>query len=178
MRRRRFSAITCTFEKCRLVSRAIFGKVQSQMAEEQNDRERNEATNKAGGGVSNGFLLLMFVGGWIAFGFGAVGLYEDREFVSFDSVLAVVGLILVVLSFRVILSTAKTSEEGSGYSLGGGVCLLIWGCIRLALRILNDKPWWDQGISVLIIGAGIIGIIAALGEKNDPDADDEPGSEE
>ena len=53
----------------------------------------------------------MFVAGWISFGFGGVGLYEDREFLSLDSVLAVLGLVLVVVSFRDILNAARTSTE-------------------------------------------------------------------
>ncbi len=54
-------------------------------------RKKNPSTVKRSW-LPSGILLPMFVAGWISFGFGGVGLYEDREFLSLDSVLAVLGL--------------------------------------------------------------------------------------
>jgi hypothetical protein len=131
--------------------------------------EKNATSTAKSGGLPNGLLLVLFVAGWISFGFGVVGLYEDREFLSLDSVLAGVGLALVVVSFSVSLKAARTSVEPM--SLGGSSFLLIWGCIRLVLKTRNDKPWGDQGWSVLIIAAGVYGIIMALRNKSEAASD-------
>ncbi len=133
--------------------------------------ETNATSTVKSGGLPNVlFVAGLFVAGWISFGFGVVGLYEDREFLSLDSVLAVVGLVLVVVSFRVLLKAARTSVEPT--SLGGGSFLLALGCIKLAAKTANDKSWWDRGFAVLMIAAGISWIVMmALREKNEATSD-------
>ena len=119
---------------------------------------------------------MLFVAGWISFGFGVVGLYEDREFLSLDSVLAVVGLAFVIASVSVLLKVAQAPVNPT--SFGGSSFLIIWGCIRLAVKSMNGRPWWDQAVSLLFIAAGIYGIVVALRGREEAAMDDTAVSED
>ena len=101
--------------------------------------EKDATTTVKRSWLPSGLLLPMWVAGWISFGFGVVGLYEDREFLSLDSVLAVVGLVLVVVSFRVILNAARTSTEPESeenrksilWKVTFGTLVSVWICHKV-----------------------------------------------
>ncbi len=132
-----------------------------------------EKTNGATGKqdcVSTGLLFLLFIGSWILLIFGVVGLYEDRELLSLDTVLAVVGLGLVIFSFPVLLRAVRESEEkeSTGLGIGGGSLLAIWGSFKLARAVTSeDKVWWGIGILVLVVISGISQVVMGLRERRE-----------
>ena len=121
-------------------------------------------------------VFVLFIGGFIMFGFGVVGLYEDREFLSVDSILAGAGLAMVVFCLPFLFRSIRKSEESSGYSVGGGCLFLIVGSLKLAAKMANDKPWWDKGFAVLMISLGICWIFMALREKSEAAEVEEPSA--
>ena len=132
--------------------------------------ETNATSTVKSGGLPNGLLLVLFVAGWMSFGFGVVGLYEDREFLSLDSVLAVVGLVFVIASVPLLLKVSQSSVNPT--SFGGSSLLILWGCVRLAIKSMNGRPWWDQAASLLFIAAGIYGVVVALRGRGKAAMDD------
>ncbi len=130
--------------------------------------ETNATSTVMSGGLPNGLFFLLFVGSWILFAFGVVGLYEDRELLSLDTVLAVVGLGLVIFSFPVLLRTVRKSEESTGYGIGGGVLLAIWGGFKLARAVTSEnKVWWGIGILVLVVISGISQVVLGFRERRE-----------
>ncbi|MCH2123725.1 MAG: hypothetical protein MK165_02975 [Pirellulaceae bacterium] len=140
--------------------------------EEQTKEEQGSSTQKNSGCLA-GLLFVVFVGGWIVFGFGAVGLYEDRKFLSLNAVLAAAGLLAIGVSFPLLVKASRAYEEVRRYSLGGGFCFLVWGIVRLVWKTWNDQPGWDQGISVLFIGCGMYQMMMAFRERHAAIPDDE-----
>ena len=131
------------------------------------EEKTNGATDKQGH-LPNGLFFLLFVGSWILFAFGVVGLYEDRELLSLDTVLAVVGLGLVIFSFPVLLRTVRKSGESTGYGIGGGVLLAIWGGFKLARAVTSEnKVWWGIGILVLVVISGISQVVLGFRERRE-----------
>lgn len=127
--------------------------------------EQTEDSGQRTGWLSRSFLVLLLPVGGILFAFGAVGLYEDREFLSRDLALVVVGLVMIVLSIPVILRAVSQSDENNGFGIGSGFFFLIWGGIKLAVKTANGKPWWDIGLAVLMVIAGLYWIVEGLREK-------------
>ena len=142
------------------------------------EEKTNGASDKQGA-VSGCSFFLLFVGSWILFAFGVVGLYEDRELLSLDTVLAVVGLGLVIFSFPVLLRIARESEEGYGFGIGGGVLLAIWSGFKLARAVINNnKAWWSIGILVLVVISGIYQVVLRFRERrNDAEIEQFPGTD-
>ena len=88
----------------------------------------------------------------------------------------VVGLAFVIASVSVLLKVAQASVNPT--SFGGSSLLIILGCIRLAVKSMNGRPWWDQAASFLFIAAGIYGIVVALRGREEAAMDDTAVSED
>ncbi|MDE0736118.1 MAG: hypothetical protein OSB47_09865, partial [Pirellulaceae bacterium] len=135
--------------------------------------------------LSNAFfnvlLPICILVGIIVFAFGAVGLYEDREWLSLDLALALGGLLLASLSGIVLIKApAKPeSEESPGYSVGCVLLMIAMLGFKLARKTPDVKSFLKIGILILLIVFIILWLENKFFRKDEADtADSEDESSE
>ena len=133
--------------------------------------------NKAGWLSSGFFNVLLPIGilvGIIVFAFGAVGLYEDREWLSLDLALALGGLLLASLSGFVLIKAPAEPESEESPSLSVGCVLLIIAMVgfKLARKTPDVKSFLKIGIPILLIIFIIFWLEKQFSGKDEADAAD------
>ncbi|MFP6617752.1 MAG: hypothetical protein VB877_00285 [Pirellulaceae bacterium] len=126
------------------------------------------------------FNVLLPIGilvGIIVFAFGAVGLYEDREWLSLDLVLALAGLLLAGLSWIVLLKApadpeSEASEESPSLSVGLVLFIIAMVGFKLARKTPDVKSFLKIGIPILLIVFIILWLENKFSGKDKADAAD------
>lgn len=149
--------------------------------------DKGDVSASRSGWFSERFPGLLLLAGIILFAFGAVGLYEDREWLSLDLLLAVAGVILVGLSLRGGLKESGESESGESENeeeshfldlLEVPSVLFTIGVVGTALaqKTAYAKAWWMIGIPLLTL-SGLYSIATDLREKRQAASTEEPATE-
>lgn len=150
-------------------------------------KDKKDVSASRSGWFSERFPALLLLAGIILLAFGAVGLYEDREWLSRDLLLAVAGVILVGLSLPAIFKESGESESEESESEEEshfldlfevpGILFTI-GCVGTALaqKTAYARAWWMIGIPLLTI-YGLYSITTDLREKRQAALAEEPATE-
>jgi amino acid transporter len=141
----------------------------------------NVSRNKTGWLSYIFFKALLPIGifvGIIVFAFGAVGLYEDREWLSLDLVFALAGPLLAGLCWIVLLKApvdpeSEASEESPSMNVGCALLIIALFGIKLARKTSSVGSFLKIGIPALLVFLIVVWLENKyFSEKGEPDTDD------
>ena len=141
----------------------------------------NVSRNKNGWLSSIFFNALLPIGifvGIIVFAFGAVGLYEDRNWLSRDLVFALAGPLIACLCWIVLLKApvdpeSEASEESPSMNVGCALLIIALFAIKLARKTSSVGSFLKIGIPALLVFLIVVWLENKyFSEKGEADTDD------